>query len=79
MLVRMLRPAAGAGLTLAPWGLYITFAAVAIGHALGAPLRAVRLWEWLPRPVRGLAFGGAAALALVIAPPLDRAFVYFQF
>jgi alginate O-acetyltransferase complex protein AlgI len=79
MLGRMIRPVAGASLTLAPWGLYVTFALVAAGHAVGAPLRAVRLWERLPRPVRGLTFGGAAALALIVAPPVDRAFIYFQF
>jgi alginate O-acetyltransferase complex protein AlgI len=79
MLRRMFWPAAGADLTLVPMGLYATFALVAAGHALGDPLRAVRLWERLPRPVRGLAFGSAAALALVIAPPVDRAFLYFQF
>jgi alginate O-acetyltransferase complex protein AlgI len=79
MLRRMFWPSAGAGLTLAPWGLYATFALVAAGHALGHPLRSVRLWERLPGPVRGFAFGTAAVLALVLAPPLDRAFIYFQF
>jgi alginate O-acetyltransferase complex protein AlgI len=79
MLERMLRPAAGAALPLAAWGLYVTLLAVAVGHALGAPRRAVRLWEWLPRPVRGLAFGTAMSLAIVLAPPVDRLFVYFQF
>ena len=79
MLSRMLWPAAGAALTLAPWGLYVTLLAVAVGHALGAPGRAVHVWEWLPRPVRGLAFGTATALVLVLAPPVDRVFVYFQF
>jgi alginate O-acetyltransferase complex protein AlgI len=79
MFERMLWPAAGAGLTIAPWGLYLTFAVVAIGHAVAAPLRAVRLWERLPTPVRGLAFGSAVALAMIVSPPVDRAFIYFQF
>ena len=79
MLGRMLRPAQGSGFTLVPWGLYVTLAAVAVGHLLGAPGRAARLWEALPRPVRGLAFGGAITLAVVLAPPSDKAFLYFQF
>jgi alginate O-acetyltransferase complex protein AlgI len=76
---RMLWPAGGAGLPLDPRWLAATLAAVAAGHALGAADRAGRLWQVLPRPVRGLAFGSAVALALVLTPPLDRAFVYFQF
>jgi alginate O-acetyltransferase complex protein AlgI len=79
MLARMLWPAAGAGLTLAPWGLYGTLVAVAAAHMLGAPGRVARLWGLLPRPMQGLAFGSAALLAVVLAPPVDRVFVYFQF
>jgi alginate O-acetyltransferase complex protein AlgI len=79
MFSRMLEPATGAALTLQAWGLYVTLLMVAIGHAVGATGRALRFWEWLPRPVRGVAFGGAAALAIVLAPPADRVFLYFQF
>jgi len=79
MLARMLWPAAGAGLTLAPWGLYGTLVAVALAHVLGTPARVTRLWGLLPRPMQGLAFGSAALLAVVLAPPVDRVFIYFQF
>ncbi len=76
---RMLWPADGAPLPLTLWGLYVTFLGVAIGHAIGAPDHSNRLWGWLPRPIRGLAFGAALGLALLLAPPQDSAFIYFQF
>ena len=79
MLSRMLVPASGAAIPLTLWGLYATLAVVVIGHALGAPRRAARLLDLLPRPVQGLAFGSVAALAIVVAPPVDKLFVYFQF
>jgi alginate O-acetyltransferase complex protein AlgI len=79
MLGRMLWPAGGAAVPLLPGGLYGTLAAVVLGHAVGAPGRALRWWGWLPRPVRGVAFGGALTLAVVLAPPVSRVFVYFQF
>ena len=79
MLKRMLWPTDGASVPLLPLGLYVTLIAVVIGHILGAPGRALRLWQWLPRPVRGVAFGGALTLAMVLAPPVSRVFVYFQF
>jgi alginate O-acetyltransferase complex protein AlgI len=76
---RMFVLARGAGLTLAPWGLYVTLAVVVMGHVLGSPGWIGRVQSWLPRPVGGLAFGSAIALALVLAPSADRVFVYFQF
>jgi alginate O-acetyltransferase complex protein AlgI len=79
MLGRMLRPAAGLGISLAPWGLYVTLLAVVLAHAVGEPNRLGRWRTLLPRPVRGLAFGSVAAFALVLAPPANRLFVYFQF
>jgi alginate O-acetyltransferase complex protein AlgI len=79
MLTRMLVPATGATFPLQVHGLYLTFAAVALGHALGMRNRGARLWEWLPAPVRGLGFGAALTLALVLAPGTSKAFIYFQF
>jgi alginate O-acetyltransferase complex protein AlgI len=79
MLSRMFTPAAGAGLTLQPIGLYLTFVAVALGHALGAGGVGPRLWDRLPAPVRGLGFGALLTLALVLAPGNSKAFIYFQF
>jgi alginate O-acetyltransferase complex protein AlgI len=79
MLARMVLPSAGAGLPLQAWGLFATFAAVILGHALGAGAWGRRIWEGLPMPLRGLSFGGAFTLALVLAPGASKAFIYFQF
>jgi alginate O-acetyltransferase complex protein AlgI len=79
MLGRMAIPSRGAGLPREPLGLLLTFAVVALGHALGRHNLGLRLWDRLPAPVRGLGFGGALALALVLAPSASKAFIYFQF
>jgi alginate O-acetyltransferase complex protein AlgI len=79
MLRRMLTPCSGAGLPLHVHGLYLTFAVVVLGHVLGHGNRGQRVWEWLPAPVRGLAFGAAFTFALVAAPGASKAFIYFQF
>jgi alginate O-acetyltransferase complex protein AlgI len=79
MLGRMFAPHAGGGLPLRVHGLYLTFAFVAIGHLLGHGELGLRLWDRLPRPVRGVAFGGALTAALLLAPGTSQAFIYFQF
>lgn len=79
MLRRMFLPAEGAGLPLQAHGLYLTFAGVALAHALGHVQWDMRIWDRLPGPVRGLAFGGALTLAIVLAPGASKAFIYFQF
>jgi alginate O-acetyltransferase complex protein AlgI len=79
MLSRMMTPASGAGFPLELRGLVLTFAVVALGHALGVGKAGARLWERLPAPVRGLGFGAALTLALVLAPGTSKAFIYFQF
>jgi alginate O-acetyltransferase complex protein AlgI len=76
---RMLVPTGGAGLTMQLHGLWITFAFVALCHALGYRNRWLRLWEQIPLPVRGLGFGTALTLALLLAPGATKAFIYFQF
>ena len=44
---------------------------------------AARVWERvsvrLPDPVVGLGYAAALSLALVLAPPVGQAFIYFQF
>jgi alginate O-acetyltransferase complex protein AlgI len=77
MLGRMLRPATGAVTAAAPWGLLVTLIVVAATHGFGE--WAIRRRELAPRPLRGLAFGTVAAAALILAPPANRLFVYFQF
>jgi alginate O-acetyltransferase complex protein AlgI len=76
---RLFVPSEGAGLQLQAHGLYLTFAAVALAHALGQGKLWRPLWDRLPAPVRGLGFGALVALTLVVAPGSSKAFIYFQF
>ena len=79
MLRRMLVGGAGLSLTLKPLGLWLTFAAVLVCHLATK----WNLWEQpfarLPAPVRGLAYGAALTLALLLSPDASKAFIYFQF
>jgi alginate O-acetyltransferase complex protein AlgI len=60
-----------------------TFWCVAVGvlacHALGGSGAWKRLAGRLPPPVLGLGYAAAASLALVLAPEVGKAFIYFQF
>jgi alginate O-acetyltransferase complex protein AlgI len=60
-----------------------TFWWVAVGvmacHALGGSGAWKRLAGRLPPPVLGLGYAAAASLALVLAPEVGKAFIYFQF
>jgi alginate O-acetyltransferase complex protein AlgI len=75
----MLAPARGAGLTLPAFGLYLTFALVALAHVVGWRDRWLLLWERLPTMVRGISLGTAVTAAVVLAPSASKAFIYFQF
>jgi alginate O-acetyltransferase complex protein AlgI len=79
VLRQMAIPSAGAGLPRDALSLLVTFAAVAMSHALGCRRYGQRLWDWLPLPVRGLSFGAAVAVALMLTPGDSKAFIYFQF
>jgi alginate O-acetyltransferase complex protein AlgI len=79
MLRRMFTAEPGALLPMEAHGLYLTFAAVALGHILGQRKLGQRLWDRLPAPLRGLGLGAALTLALVLAPGTSKAFIYFQF
>jgi alginate O-acetyltransferase complex protein AlgI len=79
MLTRMMLPSGGLGLTVESWGLYATFALVAVGHLLGQRDLGRKLWDRLPAPVAGLGYGAALAAALVVVPGVSKAFIYFQF
>jgi alginate O-acetyltransferase complex protein AlgI len=79
MVGRMIVPVGGAGLTLPANGLYLTFALVAVAHALGYRDRWRQLWDLVPAPVRGIGLGGAVTAALLVAPGVSKAFIYFQF
>ena len=79
MLRGMVTPVTGAGLTMQLHGLLLTFAIVALGHVLALGDRWPRLWDCVPIPLRGLSFGAALVLVMVIAPGTSKAFIYFQF
>ena len=79
MLCRMFTAAPGAVLPLEAHGLYLTFALLALGHLLGQRKLGQRLWDRLPVPVRGVSFGAALTLAMMLAPGTSKAFIYFQF
>ncbi len=79
MMRRMVTPESGASLKFYGHGIWITVAVFALGHALGQRQRWLRLWEGLPTPLRGLAFGAGLTLALVLAPFASNAFIYFHF
>ena len=79
MLRGMVLPVAGAGLTLQLQGLLLTFALVILAHILALQERWARLLESVPGPLRGLGFGTALVLVLVLAPGSSKAFIYFQF
>jgi alginate O-acetyltransferase complex protein AlgI len=79
MVGRMMLPAGGLHYAIPATGLYLTFIAVAMAHALGHRDRWRRLWAPVPAPIRGLGLGGAVTAALLLAPGVSKAFIYFQF
>jgi hypothetical protein len=79
MLRGMLTPVAGPGLTLHTHGLYLTFAFVILCHVMALRNWWPRIYERLPLPARGLGFGAALTLALILMPGASKAFIYFQF
>jgi alginate O-acetyltransferase complex protein AlgI len=50
-----------------------------LGHALGYDGRWRKLLARVPGPVLGLAYAVVVTLCLVLVPPTDRPFIYFQF
>jgi alginate O-acetyltransferase complex protein AlgI len=79
MLGRMFWPADGFGAPMNDRALWYVVIFVALCHAAGA----YGLWrKWgrrLPAPLQGAGYAVAATAALVLAPELGKAFVYFQF
>ena len=60
-------------------GLWLTVVLVAVCHALVASGTWQR-WSWrVPAPVMGFGYSAAFTLALMLAPPAGKAFIYFQF
>jgi alginate O-acetyltransferase complex protein AlgI len=59
--------------------LWYTVALVAICHALAQRHLWKRIAVRLPAPVMGLGYAVVLTLALLLAPAVDQAFIYFQF
>jgi alginate O-acetyltransferase complex protein AlgI len=76
---RMLTAESGPGAPLYAHSLWLTVAAVALAHALGRRGLWRKLFAAVPVPVRGMAYGAALTLALLLPPQATRAFIYFQF
>jgi alginate O-acetyltransferase complex protein AlgI len=79
MLPRMLCGQRGAGLPLSAVGLWLTVGAVLVCYLAAASGQWERVLGRLPVPIRGLMYGTALTLALVLAPRAGQAFIYFQF
>jgi len=72
-------PRPGMGCPLPDVGLWVTVALLAVCHVIGH----YRLWpviqKRLPAPVLGAGYALALTLALLLAPPSGKAFIYFAF
>src|SRR5262249_5674616 len=79
MLRRMFALHPGADLPLPPAGVWVTVAVVALGHALAASGLWKRLATRLPDAVMGCGYATVLTLALILAPPAGKTFIYFQF
>lgn len=79
MLGRMLLPCSGLGTPLLGRAVWLTLAAVALGHLLAVKRGWLRWTLTLPSPVRGLGYAAVLTLALILAPGPGKAFIYFQF
>ena len=79
MLGRMLWPAAGLATPLLGRAVWLTAAAVALGHVVALRPEWRRWGLRLPGPVRGLGYASALTAALILAPGASKAFIYFQF
>jgi alginate O-acetyltransferase complex protein AlgI len=79
MLRAILIPRGGAGLPVAPAGLWLALTTIAVGHAMARQ----RMWPQIaaraPAPIAGFGYAMALMMVLLLAPGSGRAFVYFQF
>lgn len=60
-------------------GFWWTVALLAVCHAIGHYKLWPEIQKRLPAPVLGLGYAAAVCVALLLAPPAGKAFIYFQF
>ena len=60
-------------------GFWLALGLVAGGHLLGRTDGWKRLSVHIPGPVLGAGYATALTLALLLAPPWSKPFIYFQF
>jgi alginate O-acetyltransferase complex protein AlgI len=81
---RLFTDAPGMPLPLYSFGIWATVAVMVVGHALGVILQKYRMtvWRWglrVSAPVAGFGMAAVFNLALLLAPGVSKAFIYFQF
>jgi alginate O-acetyltransferase complex protein AlgI len=79
VLKRLFLPVQGLGSPMPGVSLWVLLATMAVAHAV-ASSGAWRRWSAsVPGPVLGWGYAAALNLALVLAPPAGKTFIYFQF
>jgi alginate O-acetyltransferase complex protein AlgI len=79
MLVQMFTWREGLGTPLHSNGFYLTLLMVAACHVLAASGRWKQVFDRLPAPALGAGYAAVACVALLLAPPTGKMFIYFQF
>ncbi len=80
MLGRMFVPSSGNGIPLNERGFWLALTILIVAHIVGHHHRFFeRVAEYVPAPVRGFGYAAAFTAAMVLAPDIDQAFIYFQF
>src|SRR5262249_32934148 len=75
----MVVPHGGLGVPLPNRSFVYLLVVVVLCHALAGGPGRERVFDYLPAPVRGFSYATVLTAALVLAPELDKAFIYFQF
>jgi alginate O-acetyltransferase complex protein AlgI len=79
MLGRMMWHHRGQGPPMQDTCLWYTLAFVVLCHLAGQDGRWKNLYARVPAPVRGLVYAAVLTISLVMAPQMEKAFIYFQF
>jgi alginate O-acetyltransferase complex protein AlgI len=79
MMSRMLTAGGGLATRIPARTFWLAVFAIVLGHLLGQRKVLRRLGERVPAPMQGLALGCLLTVAVMLAPDVSKAFVYFQF